>query len=80
MITGHCDGGNCTFYGEVMIGQVVRGHPVRCETIPAEKMQPLLPAWEDLSGQSNEDNVYYAPSYAKALQETVEEAKNGQIG
>lgn len=72
IITGNCDDENCACCGELMIGQAFRHQALSCETISAEEMRSLLPAWEDLCKRSIEDNVYYAPPYAMALQETVE--------
>ncbi len=40
---------------------------LRAEVIGREALPTLAPAWEDLCARSVEDNVYYAPRYARAL-------------
>jgi len=42
------------------------------EIIERAALPMLLPAWEDLCARTVEDNVYYAPVYARALLESVE--------
>lgn len=45
---------------------------VRGEVMSGQDMKPLRSAWEDLCSRSIEDNVYYTPGYAMALQKNVE--------
>jgi CelD/BcsL family acetyltransferase involved in cellulose biosynthesis len=45
---------------------------LRGEVLGRDALPMLLPFWEDLSSRSVEDNVYYAPRYAKALLDSVE--------
>ena len=58
-------------------GQILAGKSgLRGEVLGRDALPMLLPAWEDLCGRSVEDNVYYAPRYARALLESVERDSN----
>ena len=48
----------------------------RGEVVGRDALPTLLPAWEDLCRRSIEDNVYYAPRYARALLDSVEKDKS----
>jgi CelD/BcsL family acetyltransferase involved in cellulose biosynthesis len=52
---------------------------LRGEVLGRDALPTLLPAWEDLCGRSVEDNVYYAPRYARALLDSVEIDENVAI-
>ncbi len=45
---------------------------LRGEILGLGELHAMSPAWEDLCGRCVEDNVYYAPRYARALLENVE--------
>ncbi|HEX2256382.1 MAG TPA: GNAT family N-acetyltransferase [Afifellaceae bacterium] len=49
---------------------------VRGELLAASQVVALLPEWKALCARSVEDNVYYAPKYARALLDSVEKDKN----
>ena len=51
---------------------------LRGEVLGAEALPGLACAWRDLCGRTVEDNVYYAPRYAKALLDSV--ARNEKVG
>jgi len=46
---------------------------LRGEVLGRDALPALLPQWEDLCARSVEDNVYYAPRYARALLDNVEQ-------
>ena len=49
---------------------------LRGEVLRADALSMLLPAWEDLCSRVAEDNVYYAPRYARALLESLDRDKD----
>ena len=46
--------------------------PLRGQLVGRDQVGELVPAWEALSKNSVEDNVYYCPRYAQALMKNVE--------
>jgi CelD/BcsL family acetyltransferase involved in cellulose biosynthesis len=53
--------------------QVAGRHPLlRGEVRARAQVASLLPAWADLCDRCAEDNVYYAPGYARALLDNLE--------